>query len=534
MNPFKGLTFGQSLRLLRDQHGNREALVFKGRRWSFHDICAEIDKAAAQLGTLGLHEGDKVAIWLPNRPEFLFYWLAASRMGLVAVMLNTRLKLDEASYQLGQSESRAVIVPGAGSFRDFAGEIVGLRDKLPLLRHILALDPTDRLMPGVTDWPQPAEGLPIPPDATDPEAVALIAYSSGTTALPKGAMLTHTLFRKAWDHGPRFDQTADDRLYLCVPLFGILSTVNGVLTFWSRGSCVVLDERFDPTDALTALHEERCTAMYLLPLMLEQMLTHPEFRRFDLSRLRTGIIVTTDPNVLRRAANDLGMRGFFTSYGMTETSSAVTRTRHDDPLDVRATTSGKILPDIEVRIADPETNAPLTAGEFGEIQVRGYCLMKGYFNKPEETRKAYSDDGWFKTGDGGLQFPDGSFQFQRRLKDGYKYNGFNVSTVEVEAVIAQHPSVQSAAVIGLPHPVHGEVGVAFVVLRQNVDRRDASQDVSDFLKSRLASFKMPQQVLTVDELPLTAGTGKVQKFKLREIAEQALQGAVRMAGASHG
>jgi fatty-acyl-CoA synthase len=528
MNPFKGLTFGQSLDLLCREHGSREALVFKGRRWTFREVCAEIDRAAARLGTLGLKPGDKVALWLPNRPEFLWYWLAAGRIGLVAVMLNTRLKTDEAAYQLAQSESRAAIVPGAGSFRDFAGELTAMRGDLPLLQRILAIDPLDRPLAGIDDWsaPPPTD-LPKPPDATDPEAAVLIAYSSGTTALPKGAMLTHCLFRKAWDHGPRFDQTAADRLYLCVPLFGILSTVNGVLTFWSRGSSVVLSERFDAGEALGLLQSEHCTAMYLLPLMLEQMLAHPDFSRFDLSSLRTGIIVATDSGILRRAANELGIKGFFTSYGMTETSSAVTRTRHDDPLEIRATTHGKMLPDIEVRIADPDTNAPLPDGDYGEIQVRGYCIMKGYFNKPEETRKAFSDDGWFKTGDGGLRLPDGAFQFQKRLKDGYKFNGFNVSTVEVEAVLTQHPAVQSAAVLGLPDRAHGEIGVAFVIQRGG--QATTPQAVMDYLKPRLASFKLPQHVFIVEEFPLTAGTGKVQKFKLREQAEQALRAGVNHA-----
>ncbi len=533
MNPFKGLTFGQSLDLLRREYGGREALVFKSRRWTFTEACAEIDRAAARLGTLGLREGDKVALWLPNRPEFLWYWLAAGRIGLVAVLLNTRLKHDEAAYQLKQSEARAAVVPGAGSFRDFVDELSGMRAELPLLKRVLALDPLEHPVAGVEDWSGPLpSGLKQPPDATDPEAAVLIAYSSGTTALPKGAMLTHCLFRKTWDHGPRFDQTPEDRLYLCVPLFGILSTVNGVLTFWSRGSCVVLAERFEAREALTTLQDERCTAMYLLPLMLEQMLTDPEFKRFDLSALRTGIIVATDPNILRRAANELGIKGFFTSYGMTETSSAVTRTRHDDPLDIRATTHGKMLPDIEVRIADPETNAPLPDGEYGEIQVKGYCVMKGYFNKPEETRKAFSDDGWFKTGDGGLRLPDGAFQFQRRLKDGYKFNGFNVSTVEVESVMAQHPAVQSAAVVGMPDRAHGEIGVAFVILRDG--NAAAPQEIQDFLKPRLASFKQPQHVFIVADLPLTAGTGKVQKFKLREMAEQALAARAAPAGVSHG
>jgi acyl-CoA synthetase (AMP-forming)/AMP-acid ligase II len=522
MNPFIGLTVGRSLRLLAAQFGAREALVFGGRRWTFGQVVEEVDRAAARLGTLGLAPGDKVALWLPNRPEFLWYWLAAGQIGLVAVMLNTRLKHDEAAYQLAQSDSRAAIVPGAGAFRDFIGEVTRMRSELPKLVHVLAIDRLAQPVAGVIDWSgSPPPGLPQPPHAEEPDDPVLIAYSSGTTALPKGAMLTHCLFRKAWDHGPRFAQTPDDRLYLCVPLFGILSAVNGVLTFWSRGSAVVLSERFEAREALRTLQDERCTAVYLLPLMIDQMLADPAFSSFDLSRLRTGIVVSVDPAVLRRAAEDLGMRGLFTSYGMTETSSAVTRTRYDDPLEVRTTSHGMTLPDIEVRIADPDTDQPLADGGFGEIQVRGYCVMKGYYNKPEETQRSFSRDGWFKSGDGGFRRPDGNFQFQRRLKDGYKFNGFNVSTPEVEAAIQQHPGILAAAVLGLPDRSHGEVGAAFVILREDSGplRPD---DIVEFLKPRIASYKLPRHVFVVAEFPLTAGTGKVQKFKLRALAEEQL------------
>ena len=524
MNPFIGLTFGAALRLLRERHGEREALVFGARRWRFTDLVDEVDRAAARLGTLGLAEGDKIALWLPNRPEFLWYWLAAGRMGLVAVMLNTRLKRDEVAYQLGQSDAVAILVPGDGAFRDFATEAAQMRLQLPALRHLVVLDPVSTRSADALDWsgPLPA-GLPIPAETADPDAPVLIAYSSGTTALPKGAMLTHCLFRKAWDHGPRFAQTADDRLFLSVPLFGILATVNGVLTFWSRGSAVVLAARFDAREALRTLQDERCTAAYLLPLMVDQMLAEPDFARFDLSRLRTGIVVSVDPAMLRRAADELGMKGLFTSYGMTETSSAVTRTFHDEPLDVRATSHGRPLPDIEVRVADPDTDAPLGDDEFGESQVRGYCVMKGYYGKPEETRRSFSRDGWFKTGDGGLRRADGTFQFQRRLKDGYKFNGFNVSTLEVEAALAAHPEVGAAAVLGLADPVHGEVGVAFVVARDE-GVQPSPEALAAFLEPRLASYKRPRHVFVVDALPLTAGTGKVQKFRLREIAEARLGG----------
>ncbi len=533
MNPFKGLTTGEAVALLARQHGERLALSFHGRDWTFAQVRDEAAAAAARLHSIGIRAGDKVAVWLPNRPEFLWYWLGAGQMGAVAVTLNTRLQPVEFTYQIDQSDSKAVIVPGGTDDRDFLGDLAGVCPELltgtpgalncaalPKLRHVVALDPFDAGYKGVTDWSQPAGKLPPAPPARDPLAPSLIAYSSGTTALPKGAMLNHSVFRKAWDHGERFNQTADDCLYLCVPMFGILSSINGVLTFWSRGSAVILDDRFDAARMLGNLQERRCTAVYVLPLMIDKMLEHPDFGQYDLSRLRTGIVLSIDPVVFRKAANQLGMREVFTSYGMTETSSAATRTYWHEPLEERITAHGKPLPDIEVRVADPDTNAVLPRGEEGEIQVRGYNVTLGYYNKPEETRRAFAEDGWFKTGDLGIHRADGSIKFLRRVKDGYKHNGFNVATAEVEAALLEHPAVQAVAVTDLPHARFGAVGAAFVVRAEGASPRE--QEIIEFARGRLASFKVPAHVFFVDEFPLTAGTGKVQKFKLRETALAAL------------
>ncbi|MEO8557444.1 MAG: AMP-binding protein [Rhodospirillales bacterium] len=532
-NPFGGLTTGQAIAVLAQQHGDRLALSFHGRDWSFSDIKNEIDRAAARLYGIGIRPGDKVAVWLPNRPEFLWYWLGAGQLGAVAVTLNTRLKPDEFTYQIDQSDCTAVIVPGEIAYRDFLGDLSGVCPELlngkpgelhcaalPKLRHVVALDAYDARHKGVTDWSQPSKALPTAPLAEDADAASLIAYSSGTTALPKGAMLSHSVFRKAYDHGERFNQTKDDRLYLCVPLFGILSTINGVLTFWSRGSGVILEDHFDPLLMLRAIQDRKCTAVYLLPLMIDRLLEHPEFKRYDISSLRTGIVLTIDPVVFRKAANELGMTEVFTSYGMTETSSAATRSYWHWPLEQRINGHGTVLPDIEVRVADPDSNIVLPVDSEGEIQVRGYCITLGYYNKPEETKRAFAEDNWFKTGDLGIHRADGSIKFLRRVKDGYKHNGFNVATAEVEAAIKKHADVHDVAVTDLPHPRFGAIGAAFVI--RAAGAKPSEQEIVEFLKARLSSFKVPAHVFFVDEFPVTAGTGKIQKFKLREMALEML------------
>ncbi|ANK81878.1 MAG: hypothetical protein TEF_14545 [Rhizobiales bacterium NRL2] len=535
MNPYKGMSYGPALDYMAEQFGDREALVFEDRRMSFTEVRAEIDRASARLGRLGLVRGDKVAIWMPNRPEFIWYWLGAAQIGIVPVVLNTRLALDEAAYQIDQSESVAAIVPGDGAFHDFVGDLIRLcpelcdgplgvngGERLPKLRHVVALDPVKGDAAGIERWTDSvAPELAVPPLVTDPDAPGMIAYSSGTTALPKGAMLNHAGFRKAWDHGERFEQTADDRLYLSVPLFGILANINGVLTCWSRGSCVVLERRFDAGRAIEIIERERCTMAYLFPIMIEQVLGHPDYRPDRIRSLRTGIVVGTDTEVMRRVAEDLDMPGYFTSYGMTETSSAVTRCYSTDAPEVRQTTHGKPLPDIEVSIRDIDTGAELAAGEEGEICVRGYSIMIGYYNKPEETAAVFTDDGFFRTGDLGYMTPTGYMVFLRRIKDGYKHKGFNVSTPEVEKAIADHPDVAEAAVVGLPDRLAGEIGVAFIIPREG--RRVDASALRSFLKPRLASYKLPAHVFEVEDFPLTAGTSKVRKFKLRDMAIEALK-----------
>ncbi len=527
-NPFVGITYAEALRSIERRHGPREALYFRGRRYTFSDVRREVDRASARLATLGLEPGDKVAIWMPNRPEFIWYWLGASQMGLVAVFLNTRLRRDEFVYQIAQSDSRVIIVPGQPGFRDFLSELGEASAELrsgglergspvfPALRHVVVCDPPSVDWPAITDWSQEDRDLPVPPVAGDPDRPALIAYSSGTTALPKGAMLTHAIWRKAYDGGNTLGLSPEDRLYLCVPLFGVLGSLNGVLTFWSHGASVVLEERFDATACLDALIAERCTAIHLLPAMISALLQNPRFDRRDLHRLRVGVVLSSDPVVLRQAALDLGVGGVVTGYGLTESTGLVTRCRWDEPLEDRLASQGRPLPGCLIRVVDPESGRDMPPDSPGEIWIGGYCVMPGYYNKPDETRRAITPDGWLRSGDAGLLRPDGTLVFQRRLGDGYKHKGFNVSVPEVEAVLGRHPNVRAGAIVSVPHPEFGEAGVAFVIPRAGT--RPDGDELAAFLRARLASFKVPTYFHFVDALPLTGGTEKIQKFRLREQA----------------
>lgn len=534
MNPFRDMTYSQSIAYIADKFMDREAVVFRDQRFTYTDIKREIDHASARFASLGLKPGDKVAILLPNRPEFIWSWLGASQMGLVAVMINTRLRQEELSYQLAQSDTRAVIIPGEGAFRDFLDELSvlapAIRDgvpgelgseTLPALSYVLVVDDFDSQYKGALAWSTLAENdAPMPEMESNPEAASLISYSSGTTALPKGAMISHCVWRKAYDIGDRVDMTVDDCLYMAIPMFGSMAILNGVLPYLARGAKLVIGEQFDADKCLAAVEKEKVTALHLLPPTVKQIVECPNFDKYDRSSLKISYTLSIDPDILNTVADVIGIPGVMTGYGLTETTTVATRNRWDDPREIRHTTQGWALPDVDIKVVNPETFEELPVNEPGELWVRGYCVMLGYYKKPNETAAAIRPDGWFRTGDMGKMDATGRVQFLGRLGDGYKSRGFNVSPEEVEFAINQHPSVYGAAVIGVADPVAEKIGAAFVIRRKNAELDEKT--LLDFLKPKLSGYKMPKYVFFVDEFPLTPGTGKVQKFKLREMAAELL------------
>ncbi|MEQ8322532.1 MAG: AMP-binding protein [Rhodospirillales bacterium] len=535
MNPFLNMTYSQSIAYIADKFRDREAVVYRDQRFTYADIKREIDLASARFASLGLKPGDKVAILLPNRPEFIWSWLGASQMGLVAVMINTRLRQDELSYQLAQSDTRAVIIPGEGAFRNFLDELSELApairsgvpgelgsETLPALSYVLVVDDFDPQYKGALAWSSLAENdAPMPEMESNPETASLISYSSGTTALPKGAMISHCVWRKAYDIGDRVDMTVDDCLYMAIPMFGSMAILNGVLPYLARGAKLVIGEQFDADKCLAAVEKEKVTAIHLLPPTVKQIVECPNFNKYDRSSLKISYTLSIDPYILDTVADVIGIPGVMTGYGLTETTTVATRNRWDDPREIRHTTQGWALPDVEIKVVNPETLEELPANEPGELWVRGYCVMLGYYKKPKETEAAIRPDGWFRTGDMGKMDSTGRVQFLGRLGDGYKSRGFNVSPEEVEFAINQHPSVYAAAVIGVPDPVAEKIGAAFIIKRKNTDLDEKT--LLDFLKPKLSGYKMPKYVFFVDDLPLTPGTGKVQKFKLRELAADLLE-----------
>ena len=525
-NPFRGLTYAQSIRYIVDAYGDKKALTFQGRSYTFRDLKREADLASARIAALGVLPGETIGIWAPNRPEFAFLWFGAAQIGVIPVIINTRLKRPEFEYQIRQSKSVAVFVPGTGSFRDFAGELADSQSAVisgelpsapfPDLRAVVALDPVPERFSNIISWQSLGENLPMPAYNTDPNSPGLIAYSSGTTSLPKGAMLSHCIWRKAYDGGGYLKLTPADSLYLTVPLFGVLGCLNGLLMFWSRGCEIHLRERFDEQDFITSVSQEKCTFAHLLPTMIERIAKHPAYDKGKFRSLRGGVILSSQSSHFLRAIDVLGADGFTSGYGLTESTGLVSRCYLDDPLEDRLGHQGWPLPDCPIRIVDPDTKADLPHGQEGEIAIGGYSVMLGYFDKPVETAACVSEDGWLYSGDLGVVLDTGALKFLRRGKDGYKHKGFNVSTTEVEAAIQTFPGVHAAAVVGVPDPEFGETGVAFVIPDGDVDLSE--KQLLEYLFAQISTFKVPKAAFVVNEFPLTGGTDKIQKFKLRELA----------------
>ena len=502
--------------------GAREALAFQGRRWTFAEIDARVDTVAKGLLELGIAPGDKVALWMVNRPEWIDAMFAIMKIGAVLVPVNTRFRTEDMAYVLGQSDAAAVILAERSGPIDYLAMMREVMPRLPGLRQVIVL--SDRAVADTVDWRGMLERGRKVSDAAlreragrvDPEESAFIFYTSGTTGFPKGAVHNHRLVRNTWDHGDRMGVTVNDVILMYLPLFHAFGFIEGPLMSMIRGAREVLTETFDPDECLDLLASERATIIHGFDTHYQALLDAQARKPRDVSSVRTGICGTgmsSSIPIARRARQTFG--NLMTGFGMSEVGIGVTFSFLDSTEEQCVEANGYPGAGYEVRIVDPATGADQPVSVPGEILVRGYMVTRGYYNKPEDTARAIDQDGWFHTGDMGVMRPDGHMRFLGRYKDMLKIGGENVDPMEVEAFLTSHPAIAAAAVVGLPDARLAEVPVAFVQLAPGATL--AERDVIAHCRGRVASFKIPRHVVFVDELPMTS-TGKVQKVKLRERA----------------
>ncbi|MFN0121440.1 MAG: AMP-binding protein [Blastocatellia bacterium] len=533
--PFRDVTVGALLTRLARAIPDHEALVYKDRglRMTFAQVETEARLIARGLMAVGVTRGERVALWATNVPEWIILQFALAKIGAVLVTVNTALRAHEVDYLLRQSEAGTVI--STGGFRD--------------VDYVRALRETGALEPG--GWPalqraiyiRRAPGETCPDDMLDYNSLRALAvlapdreldereaetgvddvinmqYTSGTTGFPKGVMLSsRNIVNNGYWLGLGLGYTTADRLCLCVPLFHCFGCVIGVLGAWTHGVCLCPIEFFDARRVLETVADERCTALYGVPTMFLAELEDAEFARFDLSSLRTGMMAgSLCPELLmRRAMTEMNLREMTIAYGLTEASPGITQTSRDDTMENRTQTVGRVLPEMEVRIVDPATGATLAPGQHGELCVRGYNVMLGYYNNPEATAAAIDARGWLRTGDQATLDEQGYVRITGRIKDIIIRGGENISPKEIEDLLRQHAAVSDVYVYGVRSEFFGEEVAASVRLK--VEMNVQEEDLRAFCQGRLARFKIPKYFRFVHDFPMTA-SGKIQKYKLREAHE---------------
>lgn len=520
-----------------EQFGSREMLAFAplGKvtvRLSGLELRALVDAAATALATKGVTKGTHVGLLCTNRPEWVAWAFGAWRLGAVVVPLSTLWKPAELAFALRHADVELLIGMRTFRQRNYAADLAAVvpdvagisaatplfSPSVPTLRHLLFFEPEDSAPPTIpASAPELSSHVEALTDRVTPADRAAIFFTSGTTAQPKAVVHAHeSLVISASRIAQALGIDASDTWWGHMPLFWTGGFVLGLLATWSGGGRVVLQERVEPASTLRLLETERCTIMAGWH-QAGPLLEHPDFSREKIA-LRKGSIHPLAERFLATPHFAVGM------YGLSETATCVACARWDDPPEVRTSSCGHPLPGTEVRIVDPEAGTELPPEATGEICVRGVTLMEGYYKVPRS--ETFDPEGFFHTGDLGFLDHDGRLHFVGRLKDVIKTAGVNVSAAEVEELLAQHPAVAAAHVVGVPHPVRGENVAAFVVLRNGASASD--DDLLEFCRQRLASYKVPRHVLFIEaeEVPRTA-SGKIEKAKLRLLAAKRLQQGAR-------
>jgi fatty-acyl-CoA synthase len=517
--PLLGQTIGENLDRAIERYGDREALVscHQGLRYTYAQLGEAVDRLARSLLATGLGAGDRLGIWSPNRAEWVLVQYATAKAGIVLVNINPAYRTSELEYALRQSGCRALIAAPSFKTSDYGAMIEEVRPSLPDLEQVVLFETPEWEALASAD----GNGAQLPECQFDDPIN--IQYTSGTTGFPKGATLSHhNILNNGYFVGEGCRYTEEDRVCIPVPFYHCFGMVMGNLGSTSHGACMVIPEAaFDPEATLRAVQEERCTSLYGVPTMFIAELEHPRFSEFDLSSLRTGIMAGSPCPIetMRRVVDEMNMEDVTICYGMTETSPVSTQTGADDPLEKRVGTVGRVHPHVEVKVVDPETGAVVDREQPGELCTRGYSVMLGYWNEPEKTADAIDRGRWMHTGDLAVMDEEGYLRIVGRIKDMVIRGGENLYPREVEEFLYGHPDVSDVQVVGVPDARYGEELMAWIVPRggASIDQ----ESIAEFCRGKIAHQKVPRYVATVDEFPMTV-TGKVQKFKLREMAIEQL------------
>ncbi|MET4260407.1 fatty-acyl-CoA synthase [Bradyrhizobium sp. S3.12.5] len=541
--PLLGDTIGRSLDHAVRRWGTREALVSPshGVRWTWIEFAERVDALAAGFLALGLERGERIGIWSLNRPEWTLTQFAAAKAGLILVTINPAYRLSELEFALKKVGCAAIVTATAFKTSQYIemlntllpelasakpGQLQAAR--LPALRMVIQIGGPSA--PGTIPFEDVArmggaghrEQLATLGAALQFDDPVNIQFTSGTTGSPKGVTLTHhNILNNGYFTGRAMRLTEQDRICIPVPLYHCFGMVMGNLASVTLGTTMVYPgEGFDPLATLRAIEQEKCTALYGVPTMFIAELDHPEFARFNLKSLRTGIMAGAPCpiEVMKRVNTEMNMREVTIAYGMTETSPVSFQSATDDPLERRVSTVGRIHPHVEVKVVDLEGRI-VKRGERGELCTRGYSVMLGYWEEKEKTGDVLDANGWMHTGDLATIDDEGYCNIVGRIKDLVIRGGENLYPREIEEFLYRHPKIQDVQIFGVADTRYGEELCAWIRVRSGETL--TAEEVRAFCDGQIAHNKIPRYVEFVDEFPMTV-TGKIQKFVMREAVEQRL------------
>ena len=515
--PLLELTIGDLLHRTADRFGDRLAVASRHQyeRLTWAELSDEADCVARGLWSLGIRRGDRVGLWSTNCIEWIVMHMACARAGAALVNVNPSYRSHELQFTLTRSRMKALFLWHSDKRADYE-EILGrARHGLNLkLEHTIYFDSPEWLALKYTPGELPAH--------VSVDDVANIQYTSGTTGLPKGVMLTHhNIVNNGQFLAQGFHYTELDKICVPVPLFHCYGCVIGTMSAVNSGAAILLPNwTFDPRATLRTVHEERATSVYGVPAMYVAEMALPDFASFDLRSLRTGMMsgAPCPVELMKRVLNEMHCRELVIAYGQTETSPVVTMSDAADSIEIRVKTVGRPMPRTEIRIVSRGTGETLAVGQQGEVCARGYAVMKGYDGDPEGTAMVIHPDGWLHTGDLGIMHEDGCIHLTGRSRDVIIRGGENIYPREVEEFLYTHPKVDEAQVVGIPNARLGEIVAAWVRLRPGVEATE--EEIRDFCQGQIAYYKIPAHIRFVDDFPATL-SGKIQKYKIREFEIEA-------------
>lgn len=522
--PLKGETIGQNLRQIAAKFPERTALIseYQQYRANYSEFLEQVEQVAKALMAHGIRRGDRVGIWSPNRYEWVLVQYATALMGAIMVNINPGYKLSGLRYALEQSRIDLLIASSYFRKTDYIKMLDELRPDCLYPKQTVIID---------RDWATFLSSASQVSDARLAEREASlqfddpvnIQYTSGTTGYPKGATLSHhNILNNGFFIGERLKYTEKDIVCLPVPFYHCFGMVLGNMAIVTHGACIVIPgEFFDPEQVLQTVENERCTSLYGVPTMFIAELDLPDFAKYNLKSLRTGIMAGAPCPIdtMRKVQSLMNMTEICVCYGMTETSPVSTESCTDDPLELRVTTVGTVHPHVEIKIIDPESGAIVPRGTAGELCTRGYSVMLGYWDNPEDTKAIIDETRWLHSGDIAVMDENGYVSIVGRIKDLIIRGGENISPKEIEDFLIVHEGVSDVQVIGVYSEKYGEEVMAWIKPRPGYNV--SAESLHTYCKGRIATFKIPRYWKFVDAFPMTV-TGKIRKIEMREISEKEL------------